>query len=288
MEDLRPWVAVLGFAIVAAAVVVAVARARGWRWEWWERFLSPRKRPPSGSVGDWTPPEGGGEAPGEADVRAAAAREALGLGQIPLLDPLMEPRITALERDPDLGGIEDGQDLGDLDALPEERPAAAPSPDPHPHGEDALPVDDELLVVLTILTPNERSLSGADIRRAFSAFDLEADEAGLFHHYGSRRDEARRPVFSAANVLEPGVFDVARMEEVETPGLCLFMRRPGPLPAGVAFDLMLDVGNRLARVLGAVLCDDRRCRLTLQGTQAIRERVELYALRRERGAARPA
>lgn len=284
MEGLRPWIAVLGFALVAAAVVLAAARARGWRWEWWERFLSPRKSRPSRSVGDWTPPEGGGgEARGEAD-----AREALGLGQIPLLDPLTEPRITALEGDPDFAGIEDGQGVGDLDALPEERPAAAASPSPEPHGAGAAPVDDELLVVLTILTPNERSLSGADIRRAFSAFDLEADEAGLFHHYGNRKDEARRSVFSVANVLEPGVFDVARMEEVETPGLCLFMRRPGPLPAGVAFDLMLDVGNRLARVLAAVLCDDRRCRLTLQGTQAIRERVELYALRRERGAARPA
>ena len=51
-----------------------------------------------------------------------------------------------------------------------------------------------------------------------------------------------------ANVLEPGVFDLAAMDQLATPGLCLFLRRPGPLPATVAFDLMLDVGSRpLAR-----------------------------------------
>ena len=85
-----------------------------------------------------------------------------------------------------------------------------------------------------------------------------------------------------ANVLEPGAFDLAAMDEMTTPGLCLFLRRPGPLPAAVAFDLMLDVGARLARALEAVLCDDQRCRLTVQATQALRERVVHFALRRER------
>ena len=141
----------------------------------------------------------------------------------------------------------------------------------------------ELLVVLTILTPGERNLAGAVIREALTAFDLRPDEHGMFHHYGNRRGPPHDPVFSVANVLEPGVFDPARMDELATPGLCLFLRRPGALPATVAFDLMLDVGSRLARALEAVLCDDQRCRLTVQATQALRERVVHFALRHERG-----
>ena len=142
----------------------------------------------------------------------------------------------------------------------------------------------ELLVVLTIITPGEHDLAGAAIREALTTFDLRPDDRGMFHHYGNRRGPRHEPVFSVANVLEPGVFDLARMEELATPGLCLFLRRPGPLSATVAFDLMLDVGSRLSRALGAVLCDDQRCRLTVQATQALRERVVHFALRHERGA----
>ena len=151
----------------------------------------------------------------------------------------------------------------------------APAPAPAPEGE-------ELLVVLTVMTPGQRQLSGERIRQALSSFGLEADQAGLFHHFGSRKGKARQSVFSVANVLEPGVFDVDQMQDLETPGLCIFMRRPGPFPAAVAFDLMLDVGSRLARTLEAVLCDQQRCRLTAQATQALRERVVHFALRHER------
>ena len=142
----------------------------------------------------------------------------------------------------------------------------------------------ELLIVLTIITPGERDLAGPVIRDALGAFDMSPDDHGMFHHYGNRRGPPHAPVFSVANVLEPGVFDLARMDELATPGLYLFMRRPGPLPATVAFDLMLDVGTRLSRTLKAALCDDQRCRLTVQATQALRERVVHFALRHERGA----
>ena len=141
----------------------------------------------------------------------------------------------------------------------------------------------ELVVVLTILTPDERDLPGSLVRDALAAFDLQPDEQGMFHHYGNRRGTASEPVFTVANVLEPGVFDLDAMDEIFTPGLCIFLRRPGPLPATVAFDLMMDVGTRLSRALEATICDDQRCRLTVQATQALRERVIHFALRHERG-----
>ena len=160
-----------------------------------------------------------------------------------------------------------------------EAPRAGPvEPAPGPRGDG-----EELLVVLTVLAPGERGIAGPVIREAFAAFDLVPDPQGMFHHYGNRGPSARDPVFTVANVLEPGVFDVEAMDDLTTPGLCLFLRRPGPLPAAVAFDLLLDVGARLSRALDAVLCDDQRCRLTVQATQALRERVVHFALRHERG-----
>ena len=238
---------------------------------------------------------------------------------LPLLDPDDAVRGTTLDREYDVGDL----GSIDTEAGREVRPArarAAPSPSSArdetgpapasrsesgrrpasrprrpPAGEDSRAGSGaeapaprresrELLVVLTIMAPSGRDLSGSVIREALAAFDLHLDDDGMFHHYGNRRGSRHAPVFSVANVLDPGVFDLAAMDELSTPGLCLFLRRPGSLPAAVAFDLMLDVGARLSRALDAVLCDDQHCRLTVQATQALRERVVHFALRHERTA----
>ena len=255
---------------------------------------------------------------------AASGRQTIiDLDFLPLLDPedAVGGATTPLDREfdvGDLGSIETGAsgervrparargaptpstEGGAAGPRPAQRPRSERRPDSKPRrpsagaGRRAAGADEaapesprdgrELLVVLTLITPGEHDLAGATIREALTAFDLRPDDRGMFHHYGNRRGPPHEPVFSVANVLEPGVFDLARMDELATPGLCLFLRRPGPLSATVAFDLMLDVGSRLSRALGAVLCDDQRCRLTVQATQALRERVVHFALRHERGA----
>ena len=254
--------------------------------------------------------------------RAASGRQTLiDLDFLPLLDPedaVQAKAIeTSLDREYDVGDL-GSVETGGEDAIRPPRTRAAPAgptrartaraqnPEPEsgrraasgprrpragkdpragsakgpsgPRGEGR-----ELLVVLTILTRDERDLVGPVLREAFAAFNLSPDDHGMFHHYGNRHGPMREPVFSVANVLEPGVFDLDAMDEFTTPGLCLFLHRPGPFPAAVAFDLMLDVGARLSRALDAVLCDDQRCRLTVQATQALRERVVHFALRHERG-----
>ena len=243
----------------------------------------------------------------------------VGPENLPLFNPNEGRRVDSLDQEFDMG------DLGAIEVGPEDevRPRRAwdappdapvpkgaepgtrprprsgqrpgseprrPSPREEPRPERMeVPGDEagsgELLVVLTILSPEDREIPGPLLREALAAFDLQPDDHGMFHHYGSRRGPERDPVFSVANVMEPGVFDLAEMDELTTPGLCLFLRRPGPLRATVAFDLMLDVGSRLARATQAVLCDQQRCRLTVQATQALRERVVHFALRHERGAA---
>ena len=263
--------------------------------------------------------QGGAEGAGADRPGAGTGRQTLiDLEFLPLLDPEDavegKPIETSLDREYDVGDLGSVETEGE-DAIRPSRARAEPSgpsrrkpergPEPGRRagskprrsaaGEGARGVgaDEprsappgegrELLVVLTILAPEGRSLSGPVIREAFAAFDLGPDEHGMFHHYGNRGRSVREPVFSVANVLDPGVFDLDAMDELATPGLCLFLRRPGPLPAAVAFDLMLDVATRMARALEAVLCDDQRCRLTVQATQALRERVAHFALRHERG-----
>ena len=275
---------------------------------------SPTGRPPSAA------PAGGRSTGAKRSGDPSERQGLIDLDFLPLLDPKDAVRGNSLDREFDMGDLgaietESGDALQPARTRPatatasgtarearkptedrgrgpnrgdgaRRRPAAsgqAPRSDETETSPGAQDTGRELLIVLTVVTHDERNIAGPVIREALGAFDLEPDPQGMFNHYGNRRGTARVPVFSVSSILEPGVFDLEAMDRVSTPGLCLFMRRPGPLPATVAFDLMLDVGTRLARSLGAVLCDDQRCRLTVQATQALRERVVHFALRHERG-----
>ena len=276
------------------------------------RSSSDRPAGRGSSPGRRGPESGRAARPGGSGDRGES-REPLAVDGLPLLDPLEGRGSAVIDQEFDVG------DLGAIDGeLDEEargsgvrgeppgpragsgvvrgtdpatasRPSAGRASAPRrPSRDDApAPAEDptELLVVLTILTSDEHDLRGAQILESLTRLGLEPDERdGLFHHFGNRHGPTREPVFSAANVLNPGVFDFSAMDGLTTPGLCLFMRRPGPLPANVSFDLMLDVATRLARRLEAVVCDQQRCRLTVQATHALRERVMHFALRHERGS----
>ena len=131
----------------------------------------------------------------------------------------------------------------------------------------------ELIVSLTIMARPGRRLSGAELEQAFAAEGLRYGEMRIFHHYGEGQERTLRPVFSAANVLKPGTFDLQELEAFSTPGITLFAQVPGELEGHASFETMLTVGRRLARRLDAILCDDTRNILTTQTINHLRERI---------------
>jgi cell division protein ZipA len=208
-----------------------------------------------------------------------------------LVDRLRKPEHDFLERHPGLEPLDDNDDpllrhepaLGDLEGEPRGHGG-----DPSNGGGDSQPLpsavaeeDDgeRLNVVLTIMALDNDTFAGGDIARAAGELSLRKGRDGTLDCYAD--EQARgRPVFSLANVLEPGVFDWASLESLRTPGLVAFMRLPGPVTAPVALDLMLTVAGRLAELLQGVLCDDRRVRLTVQGREHLRAEVGEFERRR--------
>ena len=171
-------------------------------------------------------------------------------------------------------------DVGDLSVLAEAS-EAVPVRGPrngdggtHPPASPGVPGEsDKLLMVLTVMAPADARFKGERLEAAFVGFDLEHGRMGLFHHFAGRQANDARPVFSVANVMEPGTFDVAGWRGFETEGLCLFMQVPGPIDGPIAFDLMVDIGAKLARELGGELRDSHRSSLTGQGIAQMREQV---------------
>ncbi len=138
---------------------------------------------------------------------------------------------------------------------------------------------ESLVIVLNVMAKAGRQFAGMDVLDALYANYLRHGEMMIFHRYSEEGD--RRPIFSLANTVEPGTFDLNTIEQLQTPGLSLFMQLPAPIDSREAFELMLKTGRNLAEQLGGDLCDERRNVLTLQSIGHLKEQIESFQFRRK-------
>ncbi len=148
--------------------------------------------------------------------------------------------------------------------------------DPGPKLTDKAPA--EKIITLHICARNNEQISGGELFRIFNERSYEFGEMDIFH---SRFDGIT--IFSIVNMVEPGSFDLASMDEFSTPGISLFLRLPGPLAADVAFDVLLNEAREIASQLDAVILDASRSTLTLQMERHIHEELKQFDFKQKRG-----
>ena len=100
------------------------------------------------------------------------------------------------------------------------------------------------------------TLLGPALLRAFNAVGLRFGEMNIYHHFGAGDLRTEQPLFSLANMYEPGHFDPSAMDDFETTGLAMFIQFPAPLDGPVAFELFLNTAQRLAEALDADLLSE--------------------------------
>jgi cell division protein ZipA len=144
----------------------------------------------------------------------------------------------------------------------------------------------ERIVTVYVCTPEGEMISGSDLVVAAEKAGLEFGDRGIFHRMIVGKPEAG-PIFSMANMLKPGNFDMSRIELLDTQGLTLFMALPGPLPALDAWDAMLPTAQRLAELLDASLLDEKRGALGRQGIAHIRDELRAWDRQQESAQIRP-
>ncbi|MCG5499818.1 cell division protein ZipA [Ectothiorhodospira lacustris] len=152
---------------------------------------------------------------------------------------------------------------------------AAPEPAERP-GTSAEPR--EKLVVLHVVAGVEDRFLGVDLAAALTAEGMEFGEMNIYHYLVT---DGRRqiPVFSLANMLNPGTFDPEFMDEFTTLGVTLFLQLPGPCDAMESFDAMYHCAEGLAERLKGQVLDASRSALTRQGSEHIREDIRRWQLR---------
>jgi cell division protein ZipA len=141
--------------------------------------------------------------------------------------------------------------------------------------------DYDRIVTLYIAARAGHLLHGPDLVVAAERAGLVYGHMNIFHRLLDGHPEAG-PVFSVANILQPGSFDMAQIQTLQTPGITFFMTLPGPMPALDAWDMMLPTAQRMAELLDAVVLDEERNALGRQRIAHIRDELRAYDRKQEK------
>ncbi len=180
----------------------------------------------------------------------------------------IEDEITEIEIPADLTVAE--AEIQIADTVLEEEPEQTAMP----------PGIEPLVLSVSVFADEEEScFSGPAIKEALEAEGLLHGTMRIFHFHDPEQktfSENTDAVFSVASVLEPGFFDLEKLDEIQTPGLMLFCQLPGPLSGEDALEVMLDKGRGLAVRLHGHMCDDKRNRFTTQAKNHYLDRITAF------------
>jgi cell division protein ZipA len=135
--------------------------------------------------------------------------------------------------------------------------------------------DFDKIVTLYIAARAGEVLRGPDIVVAAEKTGLTYGHMNVFHRLVEGHPE-RGPVFSVANIMKPGSFDMATIQALETPAIAFFLTLPAPLPALDGWEMMLPTAQRMAELLDGVVLDESRNALGRQRIQHLRDELRAY------------
>ncbi|MEO5811393.1 MAG: cell division protein ZipA [Rhodanobacter sp.] len=136
-----------------------------------------------------------------------------------------------------------------------------------------LPV--ERIVSLFVVARDGALFNGPNLIVAAEKAGLEFGDMGIYHRLLDGKRELG-PIFSVANMLKPGNFDLTDLDGLHTPGVSFFMTLPAPLPALDAWDAMLPTAQRMAELLDGLVLDEERNALGRQCVAHIRDQLRSW------------
>ena len=132
------------------------------------------------------------------------------------------------------------------------------------------------VVVLHLISDSGSPISGEELVRALQKQNLKYGDMGIFH---CLENETNKKIYSVANALEPGSFDLSDIPSFSTVGITFFFtpdEHSEPIPA---FDKMLEDVSIISKELGCVLKDQYMSPFGGQGVEHLRQQVIDFARR---------
>jgi cell division protein ZipA len=137
-----------------------------------------------------------------------------------------------------------------------------------------LPPVEEVLVINVIARESD-GFKGPALLQNILESGLRFGEMDIFHRHESMAGNGE-VLFSMANALKPGTFDLDDIEGFSTRAVSFFLGLPGPRHPKQAFDVMVAAARKLAHELNGELKDDQRSVMTAQTIEHYRQRIVEY------------
>lgn len=130
----------------------------------------------------------------------------------------------------------------------------------------------EEVFIINVVSRDELGFPGSALLQNILESGLRYGEMNIFHRHESMSGNGD-VLFSMANALKPGVFDLDEMDSTSVRAVSFFMGLPGPRHPKQALDLMIAAARKLAHELGGDLKDEQRSVLTAQTIEHYRQRI---------------
>ncbi|MDD0823265.1 cell division protein ZipA [Mannheimia sp. AT1] len=128
-------------------------------------------------------------------------------------------------------------------------------------------------VTLYIYAPQNEPFPGDFVVHYLEEVGLRFGEHQIFHRHQHIDDSLSPIIFSAANLMNPGTFDLHNIANFSTVGLVLFMQLPSEGSDIANMKLLINNAEHLAESLGGFLYDDAQQPFDDQSRQRYMQRV---------------
>lgn len=149
-----------------------------------------------------------------------------------------------------------------------QKPAAA---EPKPEEGNA----PEEVIIINVMAPSGGRLAGGELLKVLLSKGMRFGTMNIFHRH-EQPDGSGEILFSMANMVMPGTFDLDEMDNFETPGVSFFLTLPINADSLQAFEAMVDTTQALCDQLGGELKDENRSVMTQQTVEHCRQRVREF------------
>ncbi len=97
----------------------------------------------------------------------------------------------------------------------------------HDDSEDDF-LEPEEVIVINVMAKQGESFAGSDLLPILMQHGMRLGKMSIFHQHADNSDNGP-VVFSMANMVKPGTFDITQMDEFSTPGVSFFLQLPNAL-----------------------------------------------------------
>ncbi|MHA7115404.1 cell division protein ZipA [Pseudomonas promysalinigenes] len=278
---LREWLIVIGVIVIAGILFDGWRRMRGGKGKL--KFRLDR------SYSNLPDEEGSAEVLGPSRVLETQKEPELDEADLPSLSAPARERDREREPKPAKASKRNkraAQEQGDLDLVAEPR-----EPDLFAEADEAFTADNsrnngfaaagnsakelppvEEVLVISVISRDEGGFKGPALLQNILESGLRFGEMDIFHRHESMAGHGE-VLFSMANAVKPGIFDLDDIDHFSTRAVSFFLGLPGPRHPKQAFDVMVAAARKLAHELNGELKDDQRSVLTAQTIEHYRQRI---------------